>query len=99
MFAVTDFSYHCTILIVKVNLHITVTITWQEDSAPPNDNICHGLFLYIAICFFFNKQLGCSAPRIDGIQIQFILMTIHGVYNYPMRVVGHLYSWHVAVII
>ncbi len=93
----SDLAKQLTVVVVNVEMHISVTVGRDEDIVIANLDTCHSLFLNIFLHTLFEQKMSHGAARVDGIEIQNILMARHGIDEHFVGIGRGFDSWHVAV--
>ena len=70
-----------TIQVVEIEVHITITIAWQQDGLLAHDALLYHFLLHILLDILTDEHLATASKRIDRIKTHIILMTVHRIDN------------------
>ena len=97
--AVANLAKQLTILAVEIKVHVTIAVGRHQDIVLANADSLHSLFLHILGHALLNQQLRQGAARVDRVEIEHVLMTVHGVNQYLLGILGRQDAGHVAILI
>ena len=95
--AVTDGALQLSVHIIYVELGVTRAVAGEQNLVADELYAFHCLLTHILVYMLLDDELCHGAARIDSIEAEVVLMTVHCVDNDAHRVVGWLDARHVAV--